>query len=51
MTQLQQEKGSRAKRTVVGASFGADDANTQIAPIQSNLVSMLELSELEQVQK
>jgi len=48
---VQQEKGSRAKRTVVGTSFGADDANTQIAPIQSNLISMLELSSLEQVQK
>lgn len=32
-----------------GVSFGADAANEQIEPIQANLISMLELSSLEQV--
>ena len=44
-----QKKGQRNKRTVVGASFGADAANEQIAPIQSGLMAALELSALEKL--
>ena len=44
-----QKKGQRNKRTVVGASFGADAANEQIAPIQSGLMAALELSALEEL--
>jgi len=46
---VNQEKGFRPKRTVVGASFGADIANEKIKPIQANLMSTLKLSSLEQV--
>jgi hypothetical protein len=44
-----QSKGSRATRTVVGAAFGSDKANEDIAPIQANVVVALGLSYLEQI--
>ncbi len=33
-----QSKGSRATRTVVGASFGSDKANEDVAPVQAKVV-------------
>jgi NADP-dependent 3-hydroxy acid dehydrogenase YdfG len=44
-----QAKGSRAVRTVVGAPFGSDKANEDIAPLQSKAVEALGLSHLETV--
>jgi NAD(P)-dependent dehydrogenase (short-subunit alcohol dehydrogenase family) len=44
-----QAKGSRAARTVVGAPFGTDEANTAIAPAQAKAVEALGLSHLENV--
>jgi hypothetical protein len=44
-----QSKGSRAPRTVVGASFGSDKANEDVAPVQANVVEALGLSYLENV--
>ena len=44
-----QSKGSRATRTVVGAAFGSDKANEEIAPVQSNVVEALGLSYLEKI--
>jgi hypothetical protein len=34
-------KGSRAVRTVVGAPFGSDQANDDVAPVQSKVVETL----------
>ena len=42
-----QAKGSRAVRTVVGAPFGSDQANADVAPVQSKVVEALGLSHLE----
>jgi NADP-dependent 3-hydroxy acid dehydrogenase YdfG len=44
-----QSKGSRAPRTVVGASFGSDKANEHVAPVQAKVVEALGLSHLEKV--
>ena len=44
-----QAKGSRAVRTVVGAPFGSDQANQDVAPVQSKAVEALGLSHLEKV--
>jgi NAD(P)-dependent dehydrogenase (short-subunit alcohol dehydrogenase family) len=44
-----QAKGSRAARTVVGASFGSDKANEDVAPVQAKVVEALGLSHLEKV--
>src|SRR5258706_5143851 len=46
---LRQSKGSRATRTVVGAAYGSDKANEEIAPVQSNVVEALGLSYLEKI--
>ena len=42
-------KGSRPARTVVGASFGADTVNEQIAPVQAHVVEALGLSHLAKI--
>jgi short-subunit dehydrogenase len=44
-----QPKGSRATRTVVGASFGSDQANRDVAPVQAKVVESLGLSHLEKI--
>jgi len=44
-----QSKGSRATRTVVGASFGSDKANEDVAPVQAKVVEYLGLSNLEKI--
>ncbi len=44
-----QSKGSRATRTVVGAAFGSDKANEDIAPVQAKVVEALGLSHLEKI--
>ena len=44
-----QAKGSRAARTVVGATFGSDKANEYVAPVQARVVEALGLSQLERV--
>ncbi|HEX6523547.1 MAG TPA: hypothetical protein VF070_26640 [Streptosporangiaceae bacterium] len=44
-----QAKGSRAVRTVVGAPFGSDKANEDVAPVQAKVVEALGLSHLEKV--
>lgn len=50
VTLVEQAKGTRPKRVVVGNSFGADAANDQIAPIQAQLIEALGLSSLETIQ-
>src|SRR5262249_15884095 len=42
-------KGSRPARNVVGASYGTDKANDDVAPLQAKVVEALGLSHLEQV--
>src|SRR5215831_5301640 len=44
-----QAKGSRAARTVVGAAFGSDKANEDVAPVQAKAVEALGLSHLEKI--
>jgi hypothetical protein len=44
-----QSKGSRAARTVVGAAFGSDKANEDVAPVRAKVVEALGLSRLEKV--
>ena len=44
-----QAKGSRAVRTVVGAPFGSDKANEDVAPVQAEVVEALGLSHLGKV--
>src|SRR4029453_15793927 len=44
-----QSKGSRATRTVVGAAFGSDKANEDLAPVQAKVVEALGLSHLEKI--
>ena len=44
-----QAKGSRAARTVVGTSFGADKINADIAPVQKAVVGGLGLGHLEEL--
>jgi NAD(P)-dependent dehydrogenase (short-subunit alcohol dehydrogenase family) len=46
---VDQRKGSRPARTVVGASFGADAVNAQTAPVQAHVVSALGLDHLSKV--
>jgi len=46
---VDQSKGSRALRTVVGAPFGTDKANEDVAPVQAKAVEAFGLSELEKV--
>jgi NADP-dependent 3-hydroxy acid dehydrogenase YdfG len=46
---LDQSKGSRAARTVVGAAFGSDKANEDVAPVQAKAVEFLGLSHLEKI--
>jgi NAD(P)-dependent dehydrogenase (short-subunit alcohol dehydrogenase family) len=46
---VSQSKGSRAPRTVVGAPFGSDNANEDVAPVQAKVVEALGLSHLEKV--
>jgi NAD(P)-dependent dehydrogenase (short-subunit alcohol dehydrogenase family) len=46
---VDQTKGSRAVRTVVGAPYGSDKANEDVAPVQANVVEALGLSHLENV--
>jgi NADP-dependent 3-hydroxy acid dehydrogenase YdfG len=48
-TLVGQSKGSRAARTVVGAAFGADKANEDVAPVQAQAVEALGLSQLEKI--
>jgi NADP-dependent 3-hydroxy acid dehydrogenase YdfG len=43
---VDQKKGTRAGRTVVGASFGADSVNEQTAAVQSKVVEGLGLGHL-----
>jgi NADP-dependent 3-hydroxy acid dehydrogenase YdfG len=44
-----QAKGSRAVRTVVGAPFGTDKANEDVAPVQAQVVEALGLGHLQKV--
>ena len=44
-----QSKGSRAARTIVGAAFGSDKANEDVAPVQAQAVEALGLSHLEKI--
>src|SRR5712692_859483 len=44
-----QPRGSRATRTIVGAPFGSDKANEDVAPVQSKVVEYLGLSDLEKI--
>ena len=46
---VDQAKGSRAVRTVVGAPFGSDKVNEDLAPVQARAVEALGLSHLENV--
>jgi NAD(P)-dependent dehydrogenase (short-subunit alcohol dehydrogenase family) len=46
---VDQPKGSRAARTIVGDAFGADKANEDVAPVQAKAVEALGLSHLEKV--
>jgi NADP-dependent 3-hydroxy acid dehydrogenase YdfG len=46
---VSQAKGSRPVRTVVGAPFGSDQANEDVAPLQAKVVEALGLSHLEKV--
>jgi NADP-dependent 3-hydroxy acid dehydrogenase YdfG len=48
-TLVAQAKGSRAVRTVVGAPYGSDKANEDVAPVQTSVVEALGLSHLEKV--
>jgi NADP-dependent 3-hydroxy acid dehydrogenase YdfG len=44
-----QAKGNRAARTVIGAPYGSDKANEDVAPVQAQVVEALGLSQLERV--
>jgi NADP-dependent 3-hydroxy acid dehydrogenase YdfG len=46
---VRQAKGSRAARTVVGTSFGADKINADVAPVQKAVVGGLGLGHLEEL--
>ena len=46
---VDQSKGSRATRTVVGAPFGSDKANEDVAPVQAKVVEALGLGHLEKI--
>jgi NAD(P)-dependent dehydrogenase (short-subunit alcohol dehydrogenase family) len=49
VTLVSQAKGSRPVRTVVGAPFGSDQANENVAPLQAKVIEALGLSHLENV--
>jgi len=42
-------KPQASTRTVVGASFGSDKANEDVAPLQAKVVEALGLSHLEKI--
>jgi hypothetical protein len=42
-----QSKRSPAARSVVGAAFGSDKANADVAPVETKVVEALGLSHLE----
>ena len=44
-----QPKGTRPVRTIVGAAFGSDKANEDMAPVQAKAVEALGLSHLERI--
>ena len=44
-----QSKGNRAIRTVVGAAYGSDKVNEDVAPVQAKVVEALGLSHLEKI--
>jgi hypothetical protein len=44
-----QGKGGREPRTIVGAAYGADRANADVAPVQSGVVGALGLGRLEKI--
>ena len=44
-----QPKGSRAARTVVGSAFGADKINSDVAPVQTQVVEGLGLGHLAKI--
>lgn len=46
---IAQPKGSRAARTVVGAAFGADKINSDVAPVQTQVVEGLRLGHLAKI--
>lgn len=46
---VDQIKGSRPARTIVGATFGSDIVNEQTAPVQAHVIEALELSHLAKV--
>jgi NAD(P)-dependent dehydrogenase (short-subunit alcohol dehydrogenase family) len=46
---VEQPKGGRLARTVVGAAFGADTVNAQTAPVQAQVVEALGLGHLAKV--
>jgi len=46
---VSQSRGSRATRTVVGAAFGSDKANEDVAPLQAKVVEALGLSHLDKI--
>ncbi|HWX33698.1 MAG TPA: SDR family oxidoreductase [Steroidobacteraceae bacterium] len=46
---VDQRKGNRPARTVVGQPFGADVVNAQTAPVQTHVVAALGLAHLSQV--
>jgi NADP-dependent 3-hydroxy acid dehydrogenase YdfG len=49
LTLIGQSKGNRAVRTIVGAPFGTDKANQDVAPVQAKVIQALGLSHLEKV--
>ena len=46
---IAQSKGTRPVRTVVGAPFGADLVNAQVAPVQGQVVEALGLGKLSEI--
>ena len=46
---VSESKGSRVARTVVGAAFGSDKANEDVAPVQAKAVEGLSLGRLEKI--
>jgi NADP-dependent 3-hydroxy acid dehydrogenase YdfG len=46
---VSESKGSRAARTVVGAAFGSDKINEDVAPVQAKVFEALDFSHLEKI--
>jgi hypothetical protein len=46
---VDQSKRSRAIRTAVGATFGSDKVNEDVAPVQAKVVETLGLSHLKKI--